>query len=255
MSEPKVVLHIGFSKTGTTSIQHWLRDHEGLLSEYGVRFPRGWLRLNNHFELPLTLMRPDRMMHGRTRGDEWRDPKWRSSVLQQVYDDVQAHSNEVTILSAEVLSQLRYDDEVLPLRLLLGDAQVVAYLRNKDDYLASLAAHYCKPGMPGLSDDPEAYNHVTPDSWVADYDALLAPWRACFSRVATIDYDAVTAFEGSVIPSFLRSLGLPVTSDVFSYHLNGRTDPIPRVEGNRIANGLLFGEQIELVWPTPVAGS
>jgi hypothetical protein len=237
-----VVLHIGLCKTGTTSIQHCLRDHEELLAEHGVRVPRGWLLLNNHFELPLTLMRLDRMSVARSRADEWRNARWRWNVLGQVVDDLIAHRDELTILSAEALSLFRYDDELEVLGAIVGDAEVVAYLRRPEDFLASLAGHYAKAGMPGLSSDPEAFNYLAADSWRADYDKLLALWRRHFSRVTTISYDAVTERDGSVVPSFFRRLDVPVPWDVMAYRLNRRPDPIPRVAGNR-ARGLRFGDR------------
>ena len=236
-----VVLHIGLCKTGTTSIQHCLRDHEELLAEHGVRFPRGWLLLNNHFELPLTLMRLDRMSVARSRADEWRDGAWRWNVLGQIVDDLLAHRDEVTVLSAEALSLFRYDDELEGLGAIVGDAEVVAYLRRPGEFLASLAGHYAKADMPGLSDDPEAFNYLGPDSWRADYDKLLALWRRHFSTVSTISYDGVSARDGSVVPSFFRRLGVPVPPDVMEYRLNRRPDPIPRVAGNRSV-GLSFGD-------------
>jgi len=238
-----VLLHIGLHKTGTTSIQYYLRDHELLLAAHGVRFPRGYLRLNNHFELPLTLLRSDRMMNGRLRADEWRDPAWCARLLAQVDDDLAHHRDEVTILSAEDLSLFRYDDEVAPLRALVGDAEVVAYLRRPEDFLASMGAHYCKPGMAGLSEDPDAYNYVRPGSWRADYDTLLALWRRHFSTVTTLDYDAVTERDGTVVPSFLRLLGIDPPEDVDGYRLNRRADAIPRAEGNRLTSGLPFGSE------------
>lgn len=237
----RVLLHIGFNKTGTTSIQYWLRDHEELLAAHRVRFPRGWLQLNNHFELPLTLLRLDRMIPARAHGDEWRDPAWRVDVWRQVHDDLERHPDELTVLSAEYLSCMRYDDEVANLRRIVGDAVVIAYYRRPADFLASLAAHYTKPGGPGLSHDPDAFNYVGPGAWRADYQPLLSLWARHFRFLYVMDYDACTAHDGSVIPSFLHVLDVPVTADVPDYMLNRREDrTILRVDGNR-AHGLPFG--------------
>lgn len=236
-----VILHIGFHKTGTTSIQVWMRDHEAVLAEHGIRFPRGWLDLNVHFELPICLLRQDRMMSGRRRGEEWRDPNWRAHVLHQVAADLEAHRDEVTVLSAEDLCLFRYDDEIRPLRELVGDAEVIAYLRSSKPFRASLAAHLCKPGGPGLSDDPDAYNYLRDDSWRVDYETLLDGWQKHFTHVWTPSYEHRVARDGSVIPSFLARLGVPATPDVAWYRMNRRGDPVPKVEGNR-AIGLRFGE-------------
>lgn len=236
-----VILHVGLHKTGTTSIQQWLRDHEVLLAEHRIRFPRGWLQMDNHFELPLTLMRLDRMTNARRRSDEWRDPAWRDDVVRQVVDDLRRHPDWTTVLSSENLSWFRYDDEFLALREVVGDAHVVIYLRNKDDFLASLTAHFNKNGMPGVSDDPTAYNYVEPDTWLADYDARVADWARWFPRVTVIDYDIVTTGGRSVVASFVELLGVPVPPDVEDYRLNTRSDPVRRPPGNRHTNGQPFG--------------
>lgn len=236
-----VILHVGLHKTGTTSIQQWLRDHEALLAEYRIRFPRGWLQLNNHFELPLTLMRLDRMTNARRRSDEWRNPAWRSNVIRQVIDDLRNHPEETSVLSSENLSWFRHDDEFLGLREVVGDAHIVIYLRNKADFLASLTAHFNKNGMPGVSTDPAAYNYVEPDTWLADFDARVADWRRWFTRVTVIDYDEVTAGGRSVVASFVELLGVAVPDDVEAYRLNTRADPVRRPSGNRQATGAPFG--------------
>lgn len=237
-----VLLHVGCEKTGTKSIQYWLRDHEDLLTQRAIRFPRGWLRLNCHQELPLTLMRLDRLCSPRELGDEWREVEWRTEVLEQVADDLAAHPNELTILSSENLDLLRYDDEFEALRNLVGDAEIVIYLRDPDEWLTALRYQYLTKNAEGrsLSNDPDAYNYLEPDTWRVDYATLLVKWERWFSRVTVIDYDAATERNGSVLPSFLRHLGLPLVDA--HYRLNGRGQPTPRDEGNRWTSGLPFGQ-------------
>jgi hypothetical protein len=237
-----VILHVGLHKTGTTSIQAWLRDHPALLAESRIRFPRGWLQLDNHFELPLTLMRLDRMTNARRRSDEWRDPRWRAGVLRQVLDDLRRHPDEITVLSSENLSWFRHDDEFIGLREVVGDAHIVIYLRNKADFLASLTAHFNKNGMPGVSSDPSAYNYVEPDTWLADYDARVGDWKRWFTNVTVLDYDHETAGGRSVVASFVELLGVPVPDDVDTYRLNTRGDRVRRPPGNRTTTGSMFGE-------------
>lgn len=246
-----VVLHIGIHKTGTTSLQFWLRDHPDQLDAAGLRFPRGWLRLNTHFELPLTLMRLDRMLVGRTRGDEWRDARWREMVLEQVKVDLLNHPEQTTILSAEDLCLMRYDDEVASLKAVVGDAHVVVCLRDPDDWRASMAAHYSKAHMPGLSTEPDAYNYLEPDTWRVQYEQLVALWRRHFTRLTLMNYDLMLAEHGSVLPSMLQLLGLPPGGiSHCEYWLNGRADAVVRAEGNRRTNGLMFGME-----PTAPSGT
>jgi hypothetical protein len=242
-TRPRVVLHIGFEKTGTKAIQYWLRDHEALLAKHGFRFPRGWIRLNVHQELPLTLMRLDRLCMPREKGIEWHDAGWRAAVIEQVIDDLERHRHMTTILSSENLDLLRYDDEFEALRAVIGDAAIIAYLRKPADWLIRLKEQYLHKSDIGvvLSTNPDAYNYLEPDSWRADYQTLINKWQQHFSSVWTPSYEHRVQTDGSVIPSFLRHLWrLPVV-DIDGYSLNRSGEPTPRTAGNR-ASGLRFGE-------------
>lgn len=239
----RVVLHVGTFKTGTSSIQAFLRDvAPTLLAQRGLRFPRGWLRLNNHLELHLALMRLDRLSTPRTRNDEWRDPIFRDELVHQVRADLDAHPDEVTILSGEDNGLLRYDDELERLRELVGDdAEIVVYFREPTAFLASLRDQLGKWGLPE-SDDPNDFTHCGPESWQVNRRARVERWLAHFDEVTVFDYDECVANDGSVIPSFARHLGIEPLPDVSGYWLNPRGQREQRVEGNRRTTGLPFGE-------------
>jgi len=238
-----VTLHVGTFKTGTTSLQRCLREHPEHLDEHGLRFPRGLLVRDQHLELHLTLMRGDRMSQTRRQGDDWRDPSWCADVLAQVADDLECHAEAHTILSTEGLWLLRYEEEFAALRHLVGDATVIVYLRERGQFLASLRDEWAKRGI-AFAADPESYAYVEADSWLADYDARLAPWREHFTTVRTVDYDQVCAGEGTIVPSFFRGLGIPAPQDARGYWLNERGSPLRRLAGNR-ALGLRFGDEPE----------
>jgi hypothetical protein len=237
------VCHIGTYKTGTSSLQRFLRDHELLLAAHGYRFPHGWLRRDNHLELHLALMRSDRLSTPRSRKGEWREPGFRAALIHQIRDDLARRGQRVTtIYSGEDNSLLRYDDEIGALRRLIGDAHIVVYWRNRDDWIMSLTDQLLKAGV-GLSDDPDAFNYVRADSWQLDYAARTVAWARHFTTVTAIDYDRAVAEDGSVIPSFLRGLGIdaPVDCDAPEYWMNRRGEREQRVDGNRWTNDLSFG--------------
>ncbi len=244
-----VVLHVGTYKTGTSSIQAWLRDADdtGLLARHGARFPHGWLRRDNHLELHLALMRLDRLSMPRWRKDEWRQTQFRHGLLRQITADLDRHPDTTTILSAEDTGLLRYPDELSLLKKLVGDAVVVMYLREPSGFLASYRDQITKWGIEP-SADPDSFACCTPDSWQVDYRARFDVWREHFRQVIVMDYDASVATDGSVIPSFARLLGITddELGDVSGYWLNPRGQRELRVDGNRWTNGFAFG-----VNPTP----
>lgn len=219
-----MILHIGTYKTGSTSLQLWLRDHPDLLAKYGARFPYGWLRRDNHLELALALMRPTRLSPARMRGTEWQEPQWRRGLLDQVVRDLICHRDVTTILSAEDTALLRSHYELGALRQLVGDAHIVVYLRDPAGFLDAWQDTLTgKLGLP-VSRDREDFNCVAPDSLLVDYGAMLNRWQAHFSQVTVFNYDRLTARDGSVIPAFARLLGIEPgeVGDPAAYWTNGR---------------------------------
>jgi hypothetical protein len=247
-----VTLHIGTFKTGTSSIQRYLRDHPDLLAEHGVRFPHGWLRRDCHLELHMALMRLDRTSSARMQGTDWLDPAWRASLLDQVAADLAAHPDEQTVLSAEHTGLLRYRDELQALRMLIGrQAHVIVYLRDPAAFLTSMRDQLVKNGIEP-STDPQSHAYVETDSWLADYRDRFHHWRQTFPRTTFLDYDATTRHDGTVIPSFMEQLGIHRDDlpDLDHYWLNARGHTDARIPGNRDHN-LPFGA---IPVPTPTVG-
>ena len=66
------------------------------------------------------------------------------------------------------------------------------------------------------------------DSWLADFDSLIDLYRSAFGHdaVNAIDYEAAVDVDGSVLPAFFGSLGIPLPPgfDLAHYQLN-RSEP------------------------------
>lgn len=86
---------------------------------------------------------------------------------------------------------------------------IVVYLRNRVDFLRSYKGEMEKHGLSG-SDCRDSVAYTNEDTWLLDYDERLTPFRERFGcdHVVSIDYDDAVEREVSVIPSFLRVLGL-----------------------------------------------
>jgi hypothetical protein len=136
--------------------------------------------------------------------------------------------NARIVFTSEDLCWLRHDDEIDRLRTILDAGQfevkVVLYLRNKLDFLRSYTAQIFKvPGRQPSSDSASTL-YVEPDTWLVDYDGLVATYQRGFgaNNLIVIDYDEQMRTLGNVIPSFLRVLGLQAGDELDSslYFLN-----------------------------------
>ena len=222
----RVLLHIGTHKTGTTSIQQFLRDHnDDLVASAGASYATGFLLRIVHSELPLLTIRPHRMWPARLRFPETQSSSWQAAAAAHVRDEVTAETPDVLVYLHEDLSYLRHDDEFARLRNLLGDRSVtvVVFLREREAFLRSYASQLEGTGFE-LSDDSTSFAYVRPDSWLVDYDALLDGYRRCFGaeNVEAFDYDEIMKQDGSVIPTFAELLGISRSAlpPLDSYFLN-----------------------------------
>ena len=248
------ILHVGTHKTGSKSLQRFMLDHAGDISRKGVAVYRGEFRDANHIELHLAAMRDERDSFARlVRTDLTIDAGFRRHVADRVQAFIRSRCEERLVFTAEGLCWLRHDDEIDRLQTILGvgngEAKVVLYLRNKVDFLRSYTAQIHK--VPGRqpSNDRSSTLYVEPDSWLVDYDALVATYQRGFGagNVVVIDYDQEMRTVGNVIPSFLKVLGLDAAEelDFSSYFLN-TTDPAEQRKPPRGAKRWI--EQAKRAW-------
>lgn len=202
---PRIFVHIGTHKTGTTSFQHWLTQNEvELHGRFGLGVYHG--AFPNNREIGLACARPDRSLP--TRGiPQWVEPEWRRHVNQLVATELSR--SEDLILSSEALSFLRHMDEVEHLARILANREVLILvaLRQPEGFLRSWGEHLTRDGYR-LSNDPDSFAYVGADSWLADYSSLLHPYKAVFgeARVRAIDYETAIHGFGSIIPALMGEI-------------------------------------------------
>jgi hypothetical protein len=204
------ILHIGFHKTGSTSIQHFAGTFRDRLSALGVAFYRGQHLANNHVELHVAAMRPDRItpfkaQQGIAGGDEYRQ------TVATALENFKASTAQSTALfSAEGLSYLREPAEIAWLRSCLGeDVVVIACLRNLRDYKVAYRHMLERHGI-APSTDKDSIAYLAEDSWLWRFSERLRPFREQLGsgQVTVIDYDFEMRTHGNIIPAWLRALGL-----------------------------------------------
>jgi hypothetical protein len=191
-----VYIHIGLHKTGSTSLQGFLRMNEELLAERGWLIPRagrGKGKGANQHNLAWNLA--DR-------------PRYREDVggLQEVAEEVARAPN--TIISAEGLEYL-VDDQIQRLRDAFGDRdyKIIAYLRRQDGLIAS---RYWQAVQTGRSVPPiGAYVAEMIGTDQLDFEVILGRWQRVFGadslRIAVVSRET----EGDLLfQDFLAQLDL-----------------------------------------------
>lgn len=223
----EIYLHIGTHKTGTTSLQNFLRDQECYLHMQGVQFYAGEYYPSNHVELHIAAMRdnrpsPVKEILGVTPSKEFRK-QTRTRIRKFIAD---ATCNKL-IFSAEGLCYLRFEDELDALsRFFDGcEVKVILYMRDSAGFLESYASQIQRMGFH-FAEENGHFAYVKPDSWLVDYNGLICAYSACFGAENLIvrDWNIEIKKHGSIIPSFIETLGIaPPSPDVWHQYWHNRS--------------------------------
>ena len=210
-----LILHIGLSKTGSSSIQRVLAARRPDMRKQGVHFAEspGWA---NHALLPAAVVSHPRILWGyhpatwegmapAARIARFRDEF--AAEMAGLPDDV----DRVLITAEQIGGVLRLDEEVQRLADLLeryfDTVKVVVYLRRQDQHAASAYTEWLRggvlrePGLPdgGIEEHPEY-----------DYGGLLDRWARAFGQAAIVPriFARDRLVDGDVIADFLSVAGL-----------------------------------------------
>lgn len=244
---PRLFLHIGTHKTGTTSLQRFLTDNRAVLRRQGLLYPDpaigGFGKRYAHHQVAHAIA-------GQGRAGSPEDAR---RFFDRVRRDLR--SRESAIVSAEALyrhvlpdpeSGRRLDagggavGDPLPyirrVRDCLGDfdVTVLVMLRPQDTFLESLYAEQVmtSPYRRGI-------DHFTAErAWLADYEARLEMWASVFGA----DSLSVRTFEPASFPdgierAFVEWVGGRWEDRLVPATVHNATVPRALVEYKRALNG------------------
>lgn len=132
-SEKKLYLHIGFGKTGTTSIQDGLYKNREILKEGGVLYPTSGLRGTGHHNL--AILGKDNL----------------SQEVKERYDklisEIECQNCNRIFISSEFFVWLKKDYiEFIKQKLSKYDVKLILYVRSQVDLLVSAFLQWQKVG-------------------------------------------------------------------------------------------------------------
>lgn len=206
----KCIIHIGFHKTGSSSIQHFLKINRDRLKTHGYWFYSGEHIDGNHVELHAASMRRERSSTFKLKSEFEFDEQYFLNTKARLREFIARVGENSAIFSADSLSLLRYADETDCLASMLPrDVSIIAFLRNRQDYRRSHSSQLKRAGFRNVT-DKDSHAYMEEDSWMFDYELRLKSYRETFGleNVHIVDYDEACDRDGSIIPSLLSLLNL-----------------------------------------------
>ena len=200
---PKLYLHIGINKTGTSAIQRYLSSHRAELVRESVLYPVTGRAGEAHYGLSRALG----FAHGKPPVNAQELERLRSALLEEM----RASDAQSVILSSEDFV-LRGDIARVREFLSAFDCRIVVYLRRHDHWWLSSYNQAVKmvanpPWEPGIN----AYLQFCRKrkSARASHRELLERWAEVFGvpAICVRPYEAAQN-EGGVVADFLRTTGL-----------------------------------------------
>ena len=199
MAKKTIFLHVGYHKTGTTSIQVSLMLNAAELARQGIlyyqdsKYADQWFR--NH-TLALSI-RHER--HETIDMSEHPEQVW-SRFLQEVA----SFEGERIVVSSEVFME-GVDKKFIQKKLADYTIRLVFYVREQSQVIGSL---YTEKVKHGYAEDADNYFEQFKDGTL-DYYAELERWAAIFGEENIIvrDFDRVTR-QGNLLQDFLALLGV-----------------------------------------------
>lgn len=211
---PRLLLHAGTHKTGTTSIQKVMASSRPWLRQRGVLYPGGLGLLGRnrpHHRLAHGLVNPGHEDHAQSLAyvDALRARAAGFDVVvissEPIYRHIDAHDGMGFEGVPDYWPRRRAYLERVAAAFNGFEIEALLFFRDPDAFVASYAADERRLGRSDRSDS-DFRRAFAP---MLEYGRQIDLLRRIFPRVTVIDYDRFRASGGSV-PPFFATLGVPV---------------------------------------------
>lgn len=213
----KTTLHIGTTKTGTTSIQTFLGANRAVLRENGILYP-AILGETTHNAVPIIV--PGFVRSSLQKREKLRNPaKWEAyrdrvtaGLAREVAEAAPAH---VIVSSEHIHSRCMTPEHFAALRWLLapalgGELEVVLYLRPQIEHAISLYSTMLRHGLARTIGDFLETNLGPRKRHYFDFRLLVERWQGAFpeAKLTVRAFNAVKRLPEGSVTDFLRLTGL-----------------------------------------------
>ena len=193
---PRVILHAGIEKTGTTYLQHTFQANHRTLAKAGICYPQAGLESKHHYWIAKAFG----FYYSNTAIDMQKctDAK---QALQHEISDTKYHT---ILLSSEHFDINPNNESIMSLLAFFGHLDVILVLRNQLDYSQSLYLESLKWGEVKLFH--EFINTLTEKNKL-DHINRINMWKSCGVTVHVIDYERN---KPNLLQSFIDKCGLEI---------------------------------------------
>lgn len=221
----KYIIHIGQSKTGTSSLQACLAANRHRVRAQGVLYPDIYIK-----NQPLDIQEVNAMVDGMVGFPRF--PRLSTAeYFEQFEQQAAAHHCDTIILSAESFfgsPQIwRFENEeqfwatqdeklrVLQKYLSGRDVQIIGYLKPQDEWFESAVSQIISTeillGHRLYESDEHLFELLKPH---LNYQRILAPWRTAFGAQAMsiFAFDPQSLIHKNIIHDFCAHTGLDCTA-------------------------------------------
>ncbi|SDP55232.1 hypothetical protein [Ectopseudomonas guguanensis] len=211
------LIHIGQHKTGTTSIQHYLKSNRKALLERGLYIADSIAGYDapSHFILNIYALKPERLSSMKERFIENAGIEALCEIYEHLPAEIERHyeaaktaSCKDIIWSNEGLYLLNSAEEYQKLKNLFlphSDEMVcLCCFRDLDSYKTSYRKQHEKSGI-APSDDPDSYKYLGNDSWLFDYSRKRELLSSTFDNLIYFKYS-----KNNMVERFMKYVGYPI---------------------------------------------
>jgi hypothetical protein len=193
MTRPRLYIHIGHPKTGTTSIQTFLLDNREALKKAGILVPHAGVVQGGH--------------HGLTRN--WYGVRAREDRSAEMKDALLREIREARLPAAVISSEGFIQENPAELARLFGEAvdvTVIYYIRRQDWVAESVYAQRVRSYIQMAVETPQALLPLL----VPRYVKVIARWSDAFgkARMRVRPFEKVAFTGGSLLADFLTLIGV-----------------------------------------------
>lgn len=204
------MLHIGSGKTGTSSIQQFLRINRPRLARRGVLYPTAPGRAR-HTQLGFYLKTEEELAHTVewTRAGRGDLATFQADFERRLTDEISEAAPRRVVMSDEALYNCS-EESVRRMRALaerIADrVRVIVYLRRQDDHMVSRYQQVVKTGAVETLEEFARRDHTS----TYDYAARLATWQRLMDpdRFVVRRFEPARFGEGGLYQDFLDAAAI-----------------------------------------------